>query len=126
VCLGTPYFNWGPLYAELVVQVRDGVWEPAWDWAAPDWNDINNLDTSPVGFVFGDGLSEENAATLETVIADMAEYATNPFVPESFALWQGPLSLQDGTVLAEQGQLVPVLDVWYLPQLLDGMIGASE
>ena len=59
-------------------------------------------------------------------IADLAEYATNPFVPPSFALWQGPLNLQDGTVLADSGALVDILDVWYLEQLLEGMVGASE
>ena len=71
-------------------------------------------------------MSEENAAQLDEFIADLAEYATNPFVPQSFALWRGPLSLQDGTELAAEGQLVDVLDVWYLPQLLQGMVGASS
>jgi simple sugar transport system substrate-binding protein len=126
VCLGVPFFNWGPDYVELVQQVMDGTWEPAWDWAGPDWSDINNLDTSAVGFVSGAGLSEENSAFLDDFIADLAAYATNPFVPQSFALWSGPLNLQDGTVLAEEGQLVDVLDVWYLGQLLEGMVGASE
>ena len=104
----------------------DGTWEPAWDWEGPDWEDINNPETSVVGFVKGDGLSEENSALLDEFIADMAEYAMNPAVPSSFALWKGPLNLQDGTPLAEEGQLVDVLDVWYLDQLLEGMVGASE
>jgi simple sugar transport system substrate-binding protein len=126
VCLGVPYFNWGPAYLELVQSVADGTWEQSWDWLAPDWSDLNNLDTSAVGFLPGAGLSEEDAATLNGVIADLASYATNPFVPVSFALWSGPLSLQDGTELAAENQLVSVIDVWYLGQLLDGMVGASE
>lgn len=126
VCLGVPYFNWGPAYVDIVQSVIDGTWVPAWDWEGPDWSDINNSETSAVGFVTGAGLSEENSAFLDDFIADLAEYATNPFVPSSFALWQGPLSLQDGTLLAEEGQLVDLLDVWYLGQLLQGMVGASE
>ncbi len=126
VCLGVPYFNWGPAYVDIVQSVIDGTWAPAWDWEGPDWSDINNSETSAVGFVTGAGLSEENSAFLDDFIADLAEYATNPFVPSSFALWQGPLSLQDGTLLAEEGQLVDLLDVWYLGQLLQGMVGASE
>lgn len=126
VCLGVPYFNWGPAYVDIVQSVIDGTWAPAWDWEGPDWSDINNPETSAVGFVTGAGLSEENSAFLDDFIADLAEYATNPFVPSSFALWQGPLSLQDGTLLAEEGQLVDLLDVWYLGQLLQGMVGASE
>ncbi len=126
ICLGVPYFNWGPQYIALVQQVIDGTWEPHWDWVAPDWTDINNLDTSAVGFLPGTGLSEEAAGQLDEFIAFLAEYATNPMIPDSFALWEGPLNLQDGTELAAEGELVEPLDVWYLPQLLEGMIGASE
>ncbi len=124
-CLGVPYFNWGPDYVRVSQQVIDGVWESSWDWSGPDWSDLNNADTSTVGFLPGDGLTDDAAANLDLFIADLAAYATNPFVPESFALWQGPLMLQDGTEIAAAGQLVEPLDVWYLPQLLDGMIGAS-
>jgi simple sugar transport system substrate-binding protein len=125
ICLGVPYFHWGPDYARIVQSVMDGTWEQAWEWTGPDWSDINNPDTSAIGFHPGEGLGE-NAAALEDFIAELAAYATNAFVPDSFALWRGPLSLQDGTVLAEEGQLVDILDVWYLPQLLEGMVGASS
>lgn len=129
VCLGVPYFHWGPDYAEIVRAVMDGTWSQDWEWVGPDWSDINNPDTSAVGFIFGDGLSEEARVHLEEFIADLAAYATNPFIPPSIALWSGwagPLVLQDGTVLAAEGELVDPLDVWYLGQLLRGMIGASS
>ena len=45
---------------------------------------------------------------------------------DSIYLWQGPLNLQDGTELAAEGDAVPLLDIWFVPQLLEGMIGASE
>lgn len=125
-CLGVPYFHWGPDYLSIISSVADGTWAPEWNWVGPDWSDINNPDTSAVGFVTGPALSEENAASLNEFIANLASYATNPLVPTSFALWQGPLSLQDGTELAGEGEVVDVLDVWYLPQLLQGMVGASE
>jgi simple sugar transport system substrate-binding protein len=126
VCLGVPYFHWGPSYLDLVASVSDGLWAPSWDWLGPDWSDINNPDTTAIGFNLGEALTEENEATLRLFIDDLAAYATNPFVPDSFALWQGPLALQDGTELAAEGELVDVLDVWYLPQLVQGMVGASE
>jgi len=125
VCLGVPYFNWGPDYLRLVQAVADGTWEQSWEWQAPDWTDLNNVDTSPIGFISGEALGD-NAEALDAFIAELAAYATNPMTPNSFALWQGPLSLQDGTELAPEGQPVDPLDVWYLPQLLSGMIGASS
>lgn len=126
VCLGVPYFHWGPSYVNVIQAVKDGTWTQSWDWYGPDWSDINNQDTTAVGFVMGTGLDEMKQANLNEFIADLATYATNPFVPDSFALWQGPLSFQDGTELATTNQLVDPLDVWYLPQLLEGMTGASS
>ncbi|MCS7070277.1 MAG: hypothetical protein NZM00_02150, partial [Anaerolinea sp.] len=125
-CLGVPYFHWGPDYLRIVRAVAEGTWTPEWIWAGPDWSDINNPDTSAIGFVTGPGLSEEASAQLDDFIANLASYATNPLVPTSFALWYGPLYLQDGTELAGENEWVDVLDVWYLPQLLQGMVGASE
>lgn len=125
ICLGVPYFHWAPVYMDIIQQVQAGTWEQTWDWIGPDWSNINS-DASVVGFMQGEGLSAENVTLLDSVIADMTAYATNPFVPNSFALWAGPLNLQDGTELAAAGQLVDPLDVWYLGQLLQGMAGASE
>lgn len=124
ICLGVPYFNWGPDYLRLLQTVQNGSWSPSWDWQGPDWSDINNPDTSAVGFLAGEAIGD-HAAMLDQFISDLAGYATNPFVPDSFALWSGPLNLQDGTELAAQGALVDILDVWYLPQLLEGIVGAS-
>jgi simple sugar transport system substrate-binding protein len=126
VCLGVPYFNWGPDYARIVQSVMDGSWAPSWDWTSPDWSDINNADSSAVGFIVGDGLTEDQAGQLNEFITDLAAFATNPFVPDGFALWEGPLNKQDGTEIAGAGELVNPLDVWYLDQLLEGMIGASS
>ncbi len=126
VCLGVPYFQWGPDYTRIAQSVIDGTWQASWEWIGPDWSDINNPDTSTVGFVKGDGLTEEAGASLDEFLADITTYATNPFVPNSIALWRGPLAKQDGSVLAEDGQLVDPLDIWYLDQLISGIIGASS
>ena len=125
-CLGVPYFNWGPSYVKIVKAVMGGTWKPSWDWVGPDWKNINDPDTSAVGFVKGPALSQDASKNLDDFIASLVAYATNPFVPESFALWAGPLSLQDGSQLAAAGQIVQPLDVWYLKQLLQGMTGASK
>jgi len=126
-CLGVPYFNWGPAYVKLVQAAMAGTWKQGWEWTTPDWSDINNPDTSAVGFIKGPALSSDNAAHLDEFIANLAAYATNPLTPQnSIALWTGPLNYQDGSELAPAGQVVSGLDVWYLPQLLQGMVGASQ
>ncbi len=124
-CLGTPYFNWGPAYLDIVSDVQAGEWEQDWEWLPPYWEDIDDNTETAIGFVFGDGLSEDAATDLRDFIDYLAEYATDEENEGTFALWQGPLNLQDGTVLAEEGEAVDELDVWYLEQLLEGMEGAS-
>jgi simple sugar transport system substrate-binding protein len=125
-CLGAAYYNWGPAYLDTVQKVIDGTWEQAWEWWPPDWEDINNPETSIIGYINGDGLPEEVAPMLEAFVAEMAAYSTNPDNAETMFLWNGPLNLQDGTELAAEGEPVALLDIWFLPQLLEGMIGASE
>jgi len=133
VCLGVPYFNWGPAYTEIVNAVKDGTYEQAWDLANPDWADLNNLDTSGVGFVQGPALTEAAAASLNAFIAEATAYAADPMHEGNVFLWEGPLAYQDGTEIAADGEPLPYIaplgespSIWYLEQLLDGMTGVSE
>lgn len=116
VCLGVPYFNWGPAYVQTIQTAIDGTWTSNFQWNPPDWTDINNLDTTAAGFVKGDGLTVENATKLDGFIALLAG---------GLNLWTGPLNLQDGTVYLTEGQVGTLQQVWYLPQLLEGMEGQS-
>ncbi len=122
-CLGIPYYNWGPTYARITNEILAGEWEQSWDWIAPTWDDMDN---SITGFWIGEGLGEENRMQLDAFIAEVVAYAEDPANADSIFLWQGPLNLQDGTALAAEGENVALEDIWYLPQLLEGMTGASE
>jgi simple sugar transport system substrate-binding protein len=116
VCLGVPYFNWGPAYLKTFQAIQAGSWTPTWEWNPPDWSDINNLDTTGVGFVKGKALSEEASAHLDEFIAELAG---------GLNLWTGPINLQDGTQYLAEGEVATDQQVWYLPQLLEGMEGQS-
>jgi simple sugar transport system substrate-binding protein len=118
VCLGVPYFNWGPSYLEIVQEIEAGTWEPEWLWVEPDWDDINNPDSSIVGFVKGEALADEDGETLDTFIAGLAD--------QSIKLFVGPLNFQDGTVYLEDGEEASEEQIWYTPQLLEGIEGQSE
>jgi len=116
VCLGVPYFNWGPAYLEYMKAVQDGTVRASWSWLGPDWADINNHDTSMIGFLNGEALSAEAAETVDAYIAELAG---------GLDLWAGPLNLQDGTEYLTDGEVGTDQQVWYLPQLLEGMEGQS-
>ncbi|MBO9346750.1 BMP family ABC transporter substrate-binding protein [Chloroflexus sp. MS-CIW-1] len=117
VCLGVPYFNWGPDYKRLVELARAGKWEPAWEWTGPNWSNLNDPDTSMIGFVKGPALSAENAAKLDEFIAKLADGSLN--------LFTGPLYYQDGSVFVPEGQVADDKTIWYTSQLLAGIEGQS-
>lgn len=116
ICLGVPYFNWGPAYLEALTAAKSGTWQPSWIWLSPDWKDINNHDSSTIGFVKGQALSSDASASLDKFIAELAG---------GLNLFSGPLNFQDGSTFLTDGQTATDLQVWYLEQLLEGMEGQS-
>ena len=113
-----PYFHWGPAYAEIIEAAMAGTWESSWDWNPPDWSDLNNPDTTAVGFLSGEGLTADERATLETFVAGLGD--------GSIELWAGPMNYQDGTEFLAAGEVATPEEIWYLEQLIEGMIGASR
>jgi len=111
-CLGVPYFNWGVMMYPMIQSIKDGKYERQFVWGGPDWKDINNPDTSVIGFKKSAGLSEENGAKLDGFIAELAG---------GLNLWTGPLNYLDGTEFLADGVVATDFEVWYLPQLLEGM-----
>ena len=116
ICLGVPYFNWGPAYLATFKTAIDGTWQEDFQWNGPDWADINNPDTSAIGFVKGNGLSADASAKLDGFISELAG---------GLNLWTGPINLQDKTVYLNDGEVATDQQIWYLPQLLEGMEGQS-
>lgn len=117
VCLGVPYFNWGPSYVRFIRSAKEGNWESTFEWLPPDWDDINNLDTTPLGFVKGPAMDPEAQETLDQFIGELAG---------GLQLFQGPLNYQDGKVFLAEGETASDVEIWYLGQLLEGMEGRSE
>jgi simple sugar transport system substrate-binding protein len=114
--LGVPYFNWGPAYVSAVKAAMAGKWQSHFEWNAPDWKNINNPSTSPVGFNKGKALSRTASAAVDKFVGELSG---------GLKLWKGPLALQDGTSYLDAGQAATDQQVWYLPQLLQGMQGQS-
>ncbi len=117
VCLGVPYFNWGPPLLAVAKAVAAGTYKPAFDWLPPEFSALNDPDKSPIGFTEGDALPAEARKALARFVADLGSGALD--------LYAGPLAYQDGTVFVPAGGRPSDKDIWFCPQLLKGMEGAS-
>jgi simple sugar transport system substrate-binding protein len=115
VSLGVPYFNWGPAYVENVKAAMKGSWKSHFEWNGPNWKNINDPDSSAVGFAKG-SLSPEASKAVDKFVAELAK---------GLNLWSGPMNLQDGSVYLKKGEKASDQQIWYLPQLLQGMTGQS-
>lgn len=83
-CLGAAYYNWGPAYLNVIEEVAAGNWEQNWDFIQPVWDEISDegyytgVDTSIIGYVNGEAISEENVAFLNDFAEKIAAYMTDP------------------------------------------------
>ena len=98
--------------------VQDGTWQQSWDWNGPYWDDLTDIDKTNVGWVNGPGLTVEMTSDLGQFIEGMAS--------GEIVIWKGPINLQDGSSYLADGEVATDEQIWYLPQLLEGMEGPSE
>jgi simple sugar transport system substrate-binding protein len=117
-CLGVPYFNWRPGYKQFITMAKEGKWKKQFVWLGPDWKDINDTDKSSIGFLEGQALGEAQKKALEDFKKGLADGSIN--------LFTGPLNFQDGSVFLKSGAKAGDEQIWSLPQLLEGMKGASK
>lgn len=116
-CLGVPYFNWIPGYTKLLGEAMAGTWRPQFLWLGPDWQAINNPETTSIGFMPGKALGE----TEKQALAEFQQALAG-----GLNLFRGPLNFQDGSTFLPAGETAGDEQVWNLPQLLQGMDGASK
>ena len=70
-----------------------------------------------IGWIPGAGLTDAENAQLNAYIDE---------VTESKVIFEGPLNYQDGTPFLAEGEVATDSQIWYAPQLLEGMIGDSS
>ena len=118
VCLGVPYFNWGPNYLNAATQASNGDFEAEFLWSEPNWEDMNDIDSSSIGWNTGNGLNDDEKNELDSFIETLSSGKLN--------LFTGPLNFQDGSQYLSDGQEATDSEIWYTPQLLEGMTGDSQ
>jgi basic membrane protein A len=96
-CLGTPYWNWGPVYLKIVNEIRAGTWKPG--------NDYQDADTGIVGFYgFMEGETPQPgvpAGVIPLVRAKLAEMMAGTFT--RFDVFKGPLKDNTGKEIVPAG-----------------------
>ncbi len=112
VCLGVPYFNWGPFYARFLESLKNETPISGFYFLGPDWNDINDQQSSTIGFINGPAMSSETTAYIREFTKKLSD---------GLNLWAGPLKFMDGTDFLTKGQIATDVEIWYLPDLLTGM-----
>ncbi len=115
ICLGVAYYNWAPLYAGILEKARAGKYTSEFVWADADYKDLNG-EGSLVGFLPGNGMGEQRG-DLDAFVKELASGLT---------LFKGPLKFQDGAVFLKPGEAAAPQQIWYLPQLLEGITGSSK
>jgi len=97
-CLGTPYWNWGPVYLDIIKQIQAGTWKPG--------NDYRDANSGIVGFYgFMEGQKPQPgvpAEVVDQVKAKLAEMLSGDF--DRFDVFAGPITDNTGKVIVPEGQ----------------------
>jgi basic membrane protein A len=96
-CLGTPYWNWGPVYLNIVKQIQAGTWKPG--------NDYLDADSGIVGFYgFMEGQKPQPGVPAEViplVQAKLADMLAGKFTRKD--VFKGPIKDNTGKVVVPDG-----------------------
>jgi len=104
-CLGTPYWNWGPIYLNIIKQIQAGTWKPG--------NDYLDADTGIVGFYgFMEGQTPQPGVPAEViplVQAKLADMLAGKFT--RFDVFRGPLKDNTGKEIVPAGSTLTQEDL---------------
>ena len=119
VCLGTPWFNWGPAYLEHRAERHRRHLR-------------GHLPVERPGLVGHEQPRDDGRRLRQWPRRDAGEpgrssTSSSPGWPTARSTsWTGPLNNQDGSVWLAEGETATPQQVWYTKQLLEGIDGASE
>lgn len=96
-CLTVPYWNWGPVYLDIVNQVKAGTWKPS-DWYGEASDGLLGL----YGFMEG---QEPYPSVPESVIPEVRELLDKMLAGEftRFDIFTGPIYDNQGNLVVPEG-----------------------
>ncbi len=93
-CLGTPYWNWGPVYLNYIKQIQAGTWKPG--------NDYLDVSSGIVGFYgFMEGQKPQPGVPADVIPLVQAKLAD--MQAGKFTVFQGPIKDNTGKVIVPDG-----------------------
>ena len=117
-CLTAPYWNWGPVYAEIAEQIRAGTYEVGWHYFEADTGGLGLY-----GFMEGEeltsGLAELPAADIQLVRDTLAQMLAGEF--DRFDLFSGPIYDNQGNLIIEEGKSFAYADIDQFPPGAEGL-----
>ncbi len=99
-CLTSMYWNWGPIYADIVEKSREGTWVGGWEYFDADSGGLGLY-----GFMEGEtmqpGVAELPAEDLALVQDTLDKMLAGEFT--RFDVFKGPITDNQGNVILEDG-----------------------
>jgi simple sugar transport system substrate-binding protein len=118
LCVGVAYYNWGPEYTNQIKAVMDGKFAQTFVRMPADWANIDSRDKTGFGWKLGAGANDDVKKFLPEFIKGLGDGSIN--------LLTGPIKYQDGSEFVAAGKTAALTEMWYLPQLLEGIEGKSK
>lgn len=117
-CLTAPYWNWGPVYANIVKGVQDKTYKVGWDYF-----DAESGGMGLYGFMEGEsltpGLAELPAADVQMVRDTLAKMLAGQFT--RFDVFSGPIKDNQGNVVVPAGEKMEQADLDQFPPGAEGL-----
>jgi basic membrane protein A len=107
-CLTTMYWNWGPVYADVAQQVKDGTYKPGWQYFDADSGALGVY-----GFMEGQtlqpGAADLPAEDLQMIRDTLDKALAGEFT--RFDVFKGPIKDNQGNTILEDGVSLEQVDL---------------
>ena len=105
-CLGTPYWNWGPAYLDIIKQIRAGTWKPTFDFRTAASGIVGFYGFMP-GQTPQPGVPKDVIPLVQAKLADMM---AGKFTDQD--IFKGPIKDNTGQIHIPDGKTVTNEDLF--------------
>lgn len=113
-CLTAPYWNWGPVYAQIAKDVKAGTYSPGWHYFDADTGALGLY-----GFMEGESLTPGMADLDPAVIEEVRSLVEMSLKGEftRFDVFSGPINDNQGNLIVPEGEQLGQIDLDQFPEM---------